>query len=279
MIHDLDVSLRAFLQGEAPAGSELASAEITFAVPDKAWRGSGAGLDLDVYLFRVTENRELRSNERRLRYGPGGSVATEPAPARVECSYLITAWNKAADTSVERELQEHRLLGQVMYVLLRNPTIPDAYRQGLIAGQEIPPPMVSAQPGDEAAGAPEFWSALETHVRPSILCRVTLAMDLARSFEGAFARTIQVGVGADELFTIGGIVFTGTPLEPVAGAWIRVDETGRVYASDRAGKFRIERLARGSYTLTVRAVGFQEAVGTIDVPQLDGGYDVTLVPL
>ena len=66
---------------------------------------------------------------------------------------------------------------------------------------------------------------------------------------------------------------------PVANAWVRVDETGSLYTTDDNGRFRIEWLNRGSYSLTVRATGFREATPTITVPEPSGRYDVSLTPL
>ena len=64
MIEDLDTSLENMLKGEAVPGSELDQATISFAAPDKDWREKGASLELDIYLYRLLERRELRSNER-----------------------------------------------------------------------------------------------------------------------------------------------------------------------------------------------------------------------
>jgi len=178
LIRDLDTSLRRMLVGEAVPASELATATISFAVPDKDWRGQGTGLDLDVYLYRVIDNRELRSNAHRPVYNVDGSVTSEIFPSRIECSYIISAWNKATPIpGQENELQEHRLLSQVFYVLWRNPTMPSKYLVGLLANAEIALPLVAGESEDMAA-KPDFWSAIDSYVRPAITCRVTIALDL-----------------------------------------------------------------------------------------------------
>ena len=69
MISDLDQTLQRLLAGEAAAGSELATATILFAAPDKDWRAKASGLVLNIYLCRITENRDLRSGERRVTRG------------------------------------------------------------------------------------------------------------------------------------------------------------------------------------------------------------------
>lgn len=280
MIEDLDISLDNFLSGEATPGSELAGANISFAVPDKDWRSQGTGLGLDLYLYRVVENRELRSTERRYRTNPDGTVTQVDFPVRVECSYLVTAWNKgAAVPGVEKEKQEHRLLSQVLRVLFRNPTIPRSYLVGLLAGQELELPMVSAQAADEAAN-PDFWSGLETYLRPSITVKITLAMPLGLDVTGPLVTGVTTRTGGEQRMTIGGTVWTNAPTPlPIADAWVRVEPTGRTIVTDSQGRFVFQRLSPGPYQLTVRAVGWQEGSRAITVPQPDGSYDLTLLPL
>ena len=278
MIQDLDVSLEALLVGEAPVGSELAGATISFAVPDKDWRTVGSGLELNIYLYRIAENRELRSNERRRVNNSDGSLTVVPFPVRVECTYLVTAWNKGAEIpGVEKEKQEHRLLSQVLFVLFRNPTLPRTYLTGLIANPELDVPMISAQAGDDGA-SPDFWSGLETYVRPSIHCRITLEMPLRQNVTGMPVTTIHARLGGEQVFVIGGVVRNdaapGNP--PVADAWVRLDPGGRTFTTDRQGRFVIDGVPAGNHNLTVRAVGFQQGTQAITVP--DGPYDLSIVP-
>lgn len=278
MIQDLDISLEALLTGEAPTGSELAGATISFAVPDKDWRAVGTGLELNIYLYRIAENRELRSNERRRVHNPDGSMTLVDFPVRVECTYLITAWNKGAEIpGVEKEKQEHRLLSQVLMVLFRNPTLPRTYLTGLIASPELDVPMISAQAGDDGA-SPDFWSGLETYVRPSIHCRVTLELPLGLDVTGMPVTTINTRVGEEQVFVIAGTVRNDSvPAKPpVADAWVRLDPSGRIFTTDLQGRFVIEGVPAGNHNLTVRAVGFQQGTRAITVP--DGPYDLSLVP-
>jgi hypothetical protein len=81
-------------------------------------------------------------------------------------------------------------------------------------------------------------------------------------------------------YTIGGTVRdSSTPPNPIASAWVRVNETGQTYVTDEAGQFLIAQIDGGNYTLTVRAVGFKEGSRSIKVPQPGGLYDVSLTPL
>jgi hypothetical protein len=280
MIRDLDASLRTMIKGEARPGSELAAATLSFAVPDKDWRGQGSGLELDIYLYRALDNRELRSNGRRAVWNADGTVNTEPFPARVECSYIISAWNKASDfPGLEKEDQEHRLLSQVLYVLWRNPEIPAKYLQGLLANAEIPPPLLAAESEDMAA-KPDFWSGLDTYARPAITCRVTIALDLDTQITAPQVTTLLGTIAPDELLNmIAGIVRNAAfPDQTVPNAWIQLDGSLRTYVSDADGRFIIDRITTGIHTLKVRAVGFFEATRVIQVPEPSGFYDVHLTP-
>lgn len=284
MIKDLSLSLKAMLHGEAAVGSELAAATISLGAPDADWRAKGAGLMLDVYLYQVTENRELRTNERRVRPNADGTVTVERAPARVECAYVISAWSFANvdGGAAEPEEQEQRLLSQALAVLLRNPDLPRSYLTGL-AVQEIDLPIITAQPGSGIGTSGDYWSSFETHLRPTIDCRVTVAVDLLQDVTGPIVTTAHVQYAPDEsLYLIGGIVrSSAAPSLPIAGAWVRAAETGRTVVTDDLGRFVVDRVSQGPLTLSARAIGYQEgAPRVLTVPQEpDGLYDLTLTPL
>lgn len=175
MIRDLDDTIQELLETRAPPGSELAGADITFDLPDADWRAGVNTLTVNCYLYDIRENRDLRTVEPLLQRSPDGTRATRrQAPARIDCAYCITAWSPATDESV---LEEHRLLSQVLKVLLQNPTIPAGVLQGGLVDQIPPYPTVIASP-DGVKNQPEFWGALDQQLKPSLNYVVTLAMIL-----------------------------------------------------------------------------------------------------
>lgn len=175
MIRDLDDTIQELLKTRAPAGSELAGADISFDLPDADWRAGVSTLTVNCYLYDIRENLEMRTNEPPLQRSPDGTRAVRrQPPARIDCAYCITAWSPATDESV---LEEHRLLSQVLLVLLRNPTIPSDVLQGSLVGQIPPYPTVIASP-DGVKNQPEFWGALDQQLKPSLNYVVTLAMIL-----------------------------------------------------------------------------------------------------
>ena len=96
MIAPADQILRDVIQSRVPA---LAGslAQVGFEPPNDDWKQAvvAAGEErLNVYLHDVRENRKLRTNATR-RTVQGGWTHEEPAPARLDCRYLVTAWSPA----------------------------------------------------------------------------------------------------------------------------------------------------------------------------------------
>jgi hypothetical protein len=172
VIRDLDDTLRELLEQQAPPGSELAGADISFDIPDGDWRGALTALTVNCYLYDIRENRDLRTTEPIRQRDPVTQRSTwRAAPVRIDCAYCITAWSPAADESV---LDEHRLLSQVLMVLLRNRTVPPGVLQGSLTSQMPPYPTVVAST-DGMKNLPEFWGALDQQLKPSLSYVVTLA--------------------------------------------------------------------------------------------------------
>ena len=134
---------------------------------------------MDLFLYDVRENRELRTNEWVVDRLPDGTTTKRRPPVRVECSYLVTAWPESSDTASE---DEHRLLGEVMMVLLRHPTIPPQLLQGSLKGQEPPLPAITLQPG-RLQSLGEFWQALGGKPKAAINYTVTVSVDAYKPVE------------------------------------------------------------------------------------------------
>jgi hypothetical protein len=72
-------------------------------------------------------------------------------------------------------VDEHRLLGEVIMVLLRHPTLPPEVLQGQLLNQELPPPTAVLQPGHlQSMG--EFWQALGGKPKAALNYTVTIAV-------------------------------------------------------------------------------------------------------
>lgn len=172
MIKDLDATILQLLKSGALPGSALSGATISFDLPDAEWRATLSGPTVNCYLYDVHENLEMRTHE-PLMTRTGHNVTRVMPPVRIDCAYCITAWSTAATDAV---LDEHDLLSQVLLVLLRNPTIPASVLQGSLVGQIPPYPTVIASVDGIVKNHPQFWTALDQKLKPSLNYVVTLAM-------------------------------------------------------------------------------------------------------
>jgi len=210
MIRDLDETIRQLLLARALPGSILAQATISFDLPDTVWRGKNMGLNVNCYLYDVQENLEMRTHEPLTTRSADGRLVTRvAAPVRIDCSYCITAWSQGDPDPV---LEEHDLLSQVLIALLQSPTIPAAVLQGALVGQIPPYPTVIASQDGIVKNHPQFWTALDQKLKPSLNYIVTLAvsLDAPQSIATPY-RSVAITAGQP------GLAVPPTPEVPVTG--------------------------------------------------------------
>ncbi len=280
MISDLDRTLEQLFKSEFGAALPF---DLSFSIPDKNFTTvSNTRNTLDCYLYDIREDRERRSVEPLHRRNADGTSEKMRPPARIKLTYCITSWSPAQVTpGTMPVLDEHSLLSDVLRVLLKHPTLPPEVLSGTLLGQEPLLPTTVVLP-DGPKSATDLWNAIGGQLRPSLDYSVTISLDYMPRITGDTVTSARVGYeNREELFAIGGVVYDSrVPGRGVASAWTRVAETGATYVTDEDGLFRVGRIARGNYTLIVRAVGFHEGNKAVQVPQPDGAlYDVTLVPL
>lgn len=141
MLDDLDSSLRQLLIYELPdlQRSTETSVTICFDAPSEGSIRQKPAINL--FLYDVRENLDLRNTEWVVQRRTDGTAVKQRPPARVDCSYLITAWASSDDPQ-----QEHQLLGMVMRLLLRHRSLPQAVLQGSLQGLE-PLPLAGLRSG------------------------------------------------------------------------------------------------------------------------------------
>ena len=175
MINDLDETLAQLLRKSLPP-DWVDQVQISFAAPDNQFPPQSVTLPaIDLFLYDVRENLELRSNEVYVERGSDGKAVQRRAPVRVDFSYLITAW--PSQSVVDPWEDEHRLLGEVMRALLRYRTIPGEMLVGELARQEPALPVSSLQPG-RLQSLGEFWQALGGKPKVTLNYTVTVSVDL-----------------------------------------------------------------------------------------------------
>lgn len=169
MIDDLDQTLRELLIQKVPI--DPAVVDIKFEMPTKEWASSLLKPTINLFLYDVRENLELRNSQRDLIRALNTGTGTEsPPPARVDLTYLISAWtNDVSD--------EHQLLGRLLATLLRYPHLPAEVLQGVIQNQPLPLHAWIAQP-ERTPNAWDFWGSLESRLKAGISYVVTAAIEL-----------------------------------------------------------------------------------------------------
>ena len=179
MIDDLDRSIDALLRADMPP-QLVEQISISFATPDDQFPPASVALPaIDLFLYDIRENQELRSNDWSLQW-QDNRFTREPPLVRVDCSYLVTAW--ASESSPTRAQDEHRLLGEAMMVLLRHPKLPAAVLQGRLQNQDPPLPAVALQPG-RLQSMGEFWQALGGKPKAAFGYTVTIGLQPIEAIE------------------------------------------------------------------------------------------------
>jgi hypothetical protein len=274
MIQDLSHTLRAILTTAPRLPSELSAAQIVFDRPGDTF--NPAQTTVDLFLYDLRENLELRTNESTTTRA-NGQITVTPPPLRLACTYLVTAWPVGG---TELPLQEHQLLSDVLGVLSRYPTVPGDFLKGSLVGQQPPLPMIALHP-DALKNMSEFWTSLGNKLRASLSVTATISMPV---FPATTApRTISIETGLEQmgapatrvatLVIVGTVTRTGAP---VAGARVTLAELGLSTTSDIDGQFRLGPMAAGSYTLDVLS-GQTTRTKSITVPAAAGtNYDVQL---
>ncbi len=279
--------------------------QVRFQPPNEGWRQYVAGLTvngfpamaLNAYLFDLRENRKLRSNQRTREINNGVVIET-PAPQRIDCHYLITAWSPAdIAPQIEPTLDEHALLYETTRVLMHHDSLvprliyePDPLPQGfpdLIADEELPAEVLPVEGFPKLA---EFWNTMgSSHPwKPAIYLIVTLPVASPAEISGPMVTTRiteyrQSGLPetAEVWIQIGGHVLdaTGPDPVPVQGAWVQLETTTgkplQTTETNALGQYTFNKLRAGQYSLRWRAGAFQEPPPRlIEVPSPSGEYDL-----
>lgn len=281
MIRDLSLTLKKILE-DPNLPEPLKTARVVFDHPASPF--APTQLTVDVFLYDIRENLELRSNEPIIERNNGQATMAR-SPKRVACSYLITAWPVGGE---EPALQEHRILSQVLMALSQYPTIPASFLQGSLVGQEPPLPMVTAQPAG-LKDPHEFWAAIGSHLRPSITVTVTIAMQPFMPVIAPLVMTEVVHLGERasleaeevkpatrlEFFSVSGRVTDATG-GPVTDATIVLVESNMAATTDVDGRYHIRMMQAGAYTLRVQKDAAIKQVGITVPASTQSNYDVRL---
>ncbi|MGK7924986.1 MAG: DUF4255 domain-containing protein [Spirulina sp.] len=175
MLDNLDATLKQLLEREMPPNVPSRDTKV-YIYFDTPYQGAIKQKPaINCFLYDVRENVELRSSAWSVEKITNGKALKKRPPARVDCSYLITAWPEREDDI----RTEHQLLGEVMKVLLRYRRIPETFVSDSWEGQELPLRLISLRPSNLQSFG-EFWQAMggKDGTKPKVVlhCTVTISV-------------------------------------------------------------------------------------------------------
>jgi hypothetical protein len=264
MLADLDETLRVLLKRELGRHG-FDGVEVAFDAPARDWSSQLSGPTVNLFLYDLRESHEFRPTDWR-EDRSNGHREIRP-PMIMECSYAVTAWTQAVE-------DEHRLLSQILGVLFAFPQLPSDALAGRLAetAQRFAIEGKIGQPKGD--GKADFWSAVGGQYKASLDYVVTLACESGSAYvRGPEVRTQTMGTRqsdgprgtVSELHRFGGKVFDadGAPLQD---AWVTLPDLGVFAASDRQGRFVLQKVPAGTHALVARTRDGAEAATEIAVP-------------
>ncbi len=226
MINELDESLKELLLKKG--GLNPSEVDISFDVPTKDWSAPVTRPTVNLYLYDVHENTELRDLHWQEHVRDSVTAGRKRPPRRFNLSYMVTCWTSAME-------DQHRLLWRVLETFMRYSPLPQDILQGNLKNLVFPIQTKVAQPDSILKNPSDFWGALENQIRPAIVVITTLELDLGEVVVApmVFAPALKIGlaeVGRDDQSNP---ILTGALKSGWEGAILKV--AGTVTRKDGAG--------------------------------------------
>lgn len=274
MFADLDETIRQLLiqRGNLNSGE----IDISFDMPTREWEGGIAKPTVNLYLYDIRENLELRNpTPYKVTRGPDNTATKSRPDFRVDLTYRVTAFANSVE-------DEHRLLSRALLTLLQYPILPENILQGQIQGQEIT--AFTARPDGIVQTPADYWGALDNDIKPSIDYKVTSRLGLDQTWDEPLVLTSSIKIGRYEPteglwglravpFSFGGTVHTGDDLEQgVPEVKVTLLERALDALTDELGRYMFSGVPPGTYTLVISGEGIEERREAIEVPQ--ESYDI-----
>lgn len=283
MLYDLDETLRDLLAAElerTPGCPIYDADQITFDPPGVAEAALDREAHVNLYLHDVRENLQLRDEGFRVSVKPEKGIAgIRRPPVILDLSYLVTVY------AGEEPAAEHRLLSDVLGVLLRRLAVPEAHLQGVLRG--LGPNAVALQtiqPDNETyKDPPGLWQALGGRLRPALGLLVTAPFDPFETKWTRIVREAALGFGPADMqngrgerpgadkptrVSVAGIVLDQATEQPVRGAdvWAKNRPDDARASTNERGFFFLLNQTPGALTLVVKSEGYREQEAPADVP-------------
>jgi hypothetical protein len=243
--------------------------DVRFEAPTRAFVERLTRPTINLFLYDVTENAELRRNEFRTTRA-NGHVERRMAPRRIDLSHMVSVLT----TEIE---DEHLLLWRTLGTLLRYHEIPAELLPESIRELNVPVTTRTAQ-ADDQDRSHDMWSALGIEPRATLTYVVTAPLDLDIVLQAPLILTrtarysrLSAEGGMETGHQIGGIV-RGPDGEPLAGVSVAVDGSILSCTTGDDGQYVLRNVPDGSVTLRVSGADGASRAVEVEVP--GGGYDI-----
>lgn len=280
MILDLDKTLRQMLGAELaliPGCPVYTEEQLSFEPPTAAAAAQDGEARINLFLYDIRENLEQRDESfAQIRNGARTEAGKRRAPIRMDLSYLVTT-HAGHDVSTE-----HRLLGDVMSVLMRHLAVPERFLVGALEGSgPSGVHLALAQPEHlELMNPTSLWQALEGQLQPGLPLVVTASFD---PFETRWTKVVRellsaVGQGgamdgpnrqpglSSLRASAAGVVVDGRTERPLPGVTVQAAWSDEAVLTDGDGFFLLLNLPPGPQQLQLELRGYRTQEVTTNVP-------------
>jgi hypothetical protein len=261
MIAEIDTALRELFVREMPI--RKGEIEIAFELPKREWSAKLNKPTLNLYMFDIKENVELRGSKQTFREEhEDGTITLRRNPVRVDLHYLLTAWTKDIQ-------DEHHLLSSALVTLLSQPVLPQDLMPESLKNHSFPVRIEIAQK-DVMSNITDLWSTLDNEIRAGLRLTVTFSIDPYKAETRSMVRTTELhflqlsnpelaasqgsqpkdnAAPSKTYFMINGRV-TSDKFSPSVLKLV-LNETGQETLPNEAGEFKFAGLQAGEYHLDI----------------------------
>ncbi len=279
-IHIIGEALKNYIS----EASSILDNDINLILPKKEWVDSPSTKNpkVNIYLFEIKENLELRENEWQTIHSVNGSVQKKKPDVRIDLFYIMTFYGQTPESSnavIGAVEEEQRYLSEVLSIVYNHDYIPQEFfidNEGnpILNVPDIPI-SVTRPKFLEGEGGVQLWSAIDQYVKPAIYIKVTIpisleqqieeAMVLSKIFQYGFYKNKEYIPSDEENIDFAGIIINSatTPI-PIPGASVELyttenidgTETERLvdtYSTNEKGQFVFYKLNNQKYRVQISA--------------------------
>ncbi len=255
MLTDFNETLKNVLVQRMPLDPN--EVDVSFECPKREWSAKILKPTINLYLFDLRENVELRHAGWATETGLEGPSGLRRPRVNIDLSYFVTAWARTV-------IDEHQLLWRVMAALMRESTYGPELLVGEMQRAGAPVKTLTAHADGVVRNPGEFWGALDNDLKPAVTYTATLAVDLDVLVEAPLVLTKVIDLGGmpglpgpvpQRLTAIGGTVSRRSGEDDgrhaVAEAWVTFPDLGITVRSDKHGRYTIAQIPVGQHRVRV----------------------------